>query len=166
MVSATFETTVAAGTAAALEQIFANGEELSVKDIHTALLACDFIQNLFKTARASIESALRQGVDARAFAAKYEPSVVVLDTVKNAVSRVLEKVKQSRLPALGEELISRYEDLSTDLANLRQFLQEAIAAAKKPSRPIDQQHIREVEEAYTRGETKPLRKIAGARDGS
>jgi hypothetical protein len=160
MVSATFETTIAAGTAEALEEIFANGGELSVKDVHTALLVCDFIQNLFKTARASIESALRQGVDARAFAAKYEPSVVVLDTVKDAVSRVLEKVKESRVPALGEELISRYEDLNTDLANLRQFLLEAIAAASKPLRAIGRQHIREVEEAYARGETKPLRKIA------
>jgi hypothetical protein len=154
MVSATFETTIAAGTAEALEQIFANVEELSVKDVHTALLVCDFIQNLFKTGRASIESALRQGVDALAFAAKYEKSIIVLDTVKDAVSRVLEKVKESRLPALGEELISRYEDLNTDLANLRQFLLEAIAAANKPSRPIDRQHIREVEEAYSRGETK------------
>lgn len=166
MVSTTFETTVAAGTAEALEQIFTNGVELSVKDVHTALLACDFIQNLFKTARASIGSALRQGVNARAFAAKYERSAVVLDTVKDAVSRVLEKVKESRLPALGEELISRYEDLNTDLANLRQILQEVIAAANKPSRPIDRQHIREVEEAYSRGETKPLRKIARARKGS
>jgi hypothetical protein len=104
MVSATFETTIAAGTAEALEQIFANGEELSVKDVHTALLSCDFIQNLFKTARASIESALRQGIDARTFAAKYERSVVVLDTVKDAVSRVLAKAMESRLPALGEEL--------------------------------------------------------------
>ncbi len=166
MVSATFETTVAAGTAEALEQMFASVEELSVKDIHTALLVCDFIQNLFKTARASIESALRQGVDARAFAAKYERSIVVLDSIKDAVSRVLEKVKESRLPALGEELISRYEDLNADLTNLRRFLQEAIAAAKKPSRPIDRQHILEAEEAYARGETKPLRKIAGERNGS
>ena len=166
MVSATFETTIAAGTAEALEQIFANGEELSVKDVHTALLVCDFIQNLFKTARASIDSALRQGVDARAFAAKYERSVAALDTIKDAVSRVLEKAKGGRLPALGEELISRYEDLNAELANLRQFLQEAIAAAKKPSCTIDRQHIREVEEAYARGEMKPMRKIAGGRNES
>ena len=38
MVFATFETAVAAVTAEALEQIFTNGEELSVKDVHTALL--------------------------------------------------------------------------------------------------------------------------------
>jgi hypothetical protein len=166
MDSASFETTVAAGTAEALERIVANVEELSANDVHTALLVCDFIQTLFKTARASIESALRQGVDAKAFAAKYERAVVTLDTVKDAVGRVLAKVKGSRLPALGGELISRYEDLDTDLTSLRQFLLEAIAEAKKPSRPIDWQHVREVEEAYPRGETKPLRKIAGARNGS
>lgn len=166
MASATFETTVAAGTAEALERIFANVEELSAKDVHTALLVCDFIQTLFRTARASIESALRQGVDARAFAATYERSVVRLETTKDAVSRVLAKVRGTRLPVLGGELISRYEDLDADLASLRQFLLEAIAEAKKPSCPVDWQRVREAEEAYARGETKTFRKIAKAHNGS
>ena len=162
MASATFETTIAAGTAEALERNFATVEELSAKDVYTALHVCDFMQTLFKTARVSIDSDLRQGVEARAFADKYERSVVTLDTVKDAVSRVLAKMKTSRLPAFGEEMISRYEDLDTDLASLRQFLLQAIAEARKPSTPIDWERVRETEEAYACGETKPFRKIVGA----
>jgi hypothetical protein len=166
MAVATFETAIAAGTAESLDRIFASVEELSEKDVDTILDVCNFIQTLFRTARTSIESTLRQGVDAKAFAAKYEQSISTLDTVKGAVSRVLARLKGNRLPALGEELISRYEDLNTDLVNLRQFLLEALEKAKNPLRPIDWQHVREVEEAYARGETKPFRKIAGKHGGS
>ncbi|HTU90454.1 MAG TPA: hypothetical protein VMF69_10305 [Gemmataceae bacterium] len=164
MAVATLETAIAAGTAESLDRIFASVEELSAEDVHTALVVCDFIQSRFRTARTSIESALCRGVDAKAFVAKYEAAVSTLDTVTEAMNRVLARLRRSRLPALGEELISRYEDLNKDLASHRQFLMEALDKAKKPLRPIDWQHVREVEAAYVRGETKPLRKIAGKRD--
>jgi flavin-binding protein dodecin len=166
MAVATFETAIAAGTAESLDQVVAGVDELSPEDVQTALVACDFIQTLFRTSRASIESALRQGVDANAFAAKHERAVDTLDTVKRAVSRVLARLKRDRLPARGEELISRYESLDTDLASLRQLLQEVLEKAKKPLRPIDWHRVREVEEAYARGETKPFRKTAGKRGDS
>ncbi|MHB1423556.1 MAG: hypothetical protein ACYC3I_10250 [Gemmataceae bacterium] len=166
MAVATFETDIAAGTAESVDRVFASTKELSAEDVDTALFACNFIQTLFRTARRSIENTLGQGVDAKAFAARYERAISTLDTVKGAVSRVLAKLKGSRLPARGEELISRYEDLDTDLASLRQFLLEALEKAKKPLRPIDWQRVRDVEEAYARGETKPFRKTAGMRDGS
>lgn len=166
MAVATFETAIAAGTAESLDRVFASVEELSAEDVDTTLAVCNFIQTLFRTSRASIESALRQGVDAKAFVARYERAVSPLDTVKGAVSRVLAKLKGSRLPARGEELISRYEELDTDLARLRQFLLEALEKAKKPLRLIDWQHVREVEEAYARGETKPFRRTAGKRGSS
>jgi hypothetical protein len=166
MAVATLETAIAAGTAESLDRVFASVEELSTEDVDTTLAACNFIQTLFRTARASIESALRQGVDAKVFVAKYERAVGTLDTVKGAVSRVLARLKGRRLPARGEELISRYEDLDTDLASLRQFLLDALEKAKKPLRPIDRQRVREVEEAYARGETKPFRKTAGKHGGS
>lgn len=166
MAVATFETAIAAGTAESLDRIFASVEELSAEDVDTTLAVCNFIQTLFQRARASIENALRQGVDAKAFVARYERAVSTLDTVKGAINRVLARLKGSRLPARGKELISRYEDLDTDLASLRQFLLEALEKAKKPLRPIDWQRVREVEEAYVRGETKPFRKTAGNRGGS
>jgi hypothetical protein len=166
MAVATFETAIAAGTAESLDRIFASVEELTVEDVRTALGVCAFIQSMLRTGRESIESALCQGGEAKAFAARYERTVSTLDTIKGAVSRVLARLKGSRLPALGEELISRYEDLNTDLARLRQFLQEALEKAKKPSRSLDWQRVREVEEAYARGETKPFRKTAEKRGGS
>jgi hypothetical protein len=166
MAVATLETAIAAGTAESLDRVFASVEELSEKDVDTALVVCNFLQTLFRTARASIESDLSQGVDAKAFAARYEQLVSTLDTEVAAISRTLARWKRSRLPARGEELISLCEQLNTDLASLRQFLVEALEKATKPSRPIDWQHVREVEEAYARGETKPLRKIAGKHGGS
>ena len=158
---ATFETAIAAGTAESLDRVFASVEGLLDKDVDTILDVCNFIQTLLRTARSSIESTLSQGVDAKALAARYERAVSTLDTVKGAVSRVLAKLKGSRLPSRGEVLIARYEDLDTDLASLRQLLQEALEKARKPLRPIDWQRVREVEEAYDRGETKPFRKTAG-----
>ncbi len=167
MAVATLETAIAAGTAESLDRIFASVEELSAKDVHTALVVCDFIQSMLRTGRASIESALCQGGEAKAFAARFERAVSTLDTVKEAVGRVLARLKGCRLPALGDELICRYEDLNTDLASLRQFLHEALEKAKKPlRRPINWQRVREVEEAYARGETKPFRKTAGKGSGS
>ncbi len=165
MAVATFETAIAAGTAESLDRIFASVGELSAEDVDTTLTVCNFIQTLFRTARASIESDLRQGVDAKAFAARCERAISTLDIVKGAVSRVLARLKGSHLPARGDELISRYQDLDTDLASLRQFLLDALEKAKKPLRPIDWQRVREVEEAFARGETKPFRKTAGKGGG-
>lgn len=166
MTIATLETTVAAGAAEAFENALANVGELTTKDVYTALVVCAFLQNLFKTARVSIENALGQGGEAKTFADKYDRAITALDTAKGTVSRVLTKAKGSRLPALGEELISRLEDLDTDLANLREFLGETLATAKAPSRPTDWQRVREVEEAHARGETKPFRKTTRARNGN
>lgn len=158
MAAATFETAIAAGTAESFDRVFANIEELSVEDVETALDVCDFIQTRFRKARASLERALCQGVDAKAFAAKYERTFNTLDSVMEAVNRVLVSLQNGRLPASEEKLISRYQVLNTDLANFRQFLLEALEKAKKPLRPLDRQRVREVEEAYARGETKPFRK--------
>jgi flavin-binding protein dodecin len=166
MAVATFETAIAAGTAESLDRAFASVEELSAEDVQSALDVCDFIQTRFRKARESIESALCQGVDAKAFAAKYERAVGTLDSVMGAVSRVLERLKGGRLPVRGEELISRYQNLNAVLANLRQFLLEALSRAKNPLRPIDWQRVREVEEAYARGETKPFRNTAEKCGGS
>lgn len=169
----TFETAVAvgtaeiaAGTAESLDRVFASVEDLSDKDVDTILDVCTFIQSLFGKARSSIENTLSQGVDANAFAARYEREVSTLDTVTGAVSRVLAKLKRSRLSARGEVLIAQYEDLNTDLASLRQLLKEALEKARKPLRSIDWQRVRKVEEAYNRGETKPFRKTAGKSGGS
>ena len=152
MTTATFETSIARGLAQALKHVFVNVEELSTKDVQTAIEVCNFIQNLFKRVHVSIESGLGQGVEARAFTAEYEKVVAELDEIHGIVSQVLAKVRTSRLPELGSEMIFRYEDLGKDLTSLRQFLQSALAKATAPSRPIDWQRVRENEEAYARAE--------------
>ncbi len=166
MVSALPETAIAAATTEAFVRIFANAKALSAKDVHNALVVCDFLQNLFKSARASIESGLRQGGDARAIASQLEQSITDLDPMRKLVQQALEMVKTSQLPELGGDLIARYEDLDSDLANLRQFLTQALAAAAKPSPPIDWQRVKEAQDAYARGEMKPFRKIVAQRNGN
>lgn len=166
MVTATVETTMAEGLTQALDRIFANVEELSAREIYHALVACDYLQSLFNSARTSIESGLRQGVPARAFASQYEQSVKRVDGIRERVAKMLVQARKSRISELREELISKYEGLEANLQNLRRFIMEAITAAQRPTRPIDWQHVREAEEAYERGETKPIRKIARTTNGS
>lgn len=166
MVVATFETAIAVGTTEALERSFMNAKELSPDDVQTLILTCDFIHGLFKKGRAHVESDLRRGMNARDFVAQHAASVSGLDIVKTRVDQILEREKKSYSPSLGAELISRYENMAADLANFRKFLVEALARAKKPLRPIDWQRVREVEEAYARGATKPFRKTIGKRGGS
>ncbi|HTU18974.1 MAG TPA: hypothetical protein VMG10_13015 [Gemmataceae bacterium] len=158
MVTATLETEGAFGAAEALKHVLAGVETLSPRTVHTALVICDFIQSMFKMAHASIQSGLCQGVEARAFAVKYEQAIVRLDEIRDIVGRLLAKVKGQRLPSLGEDLISRYEDLDSDLTRIRKFLLEAVQKAKMPTRAIDWERVREAEAAYSRGEMKPYRK--------
>ncbi len=166
MAAATFETAIAAGTTESLDRVVESAEDLSAEDVRTALDVCDFIRAMFKKSRTSIERALSEGIDAKAFVARYERTVGTLDTVQGAVNRVLTRLKRSALPILGEELLSRYEDLDAEIASLRRLLHEALEKAKRPLRSFDWQHAREVEEAHARGETKPFRKTVGKRSGS
>jgi hypothetical protein len=158
MASATFIPDLAAGLAETLSDNVEKVEELSTKDVQAALLVCTFMQTLLKMARGSIESSLRQGVDARAFASTYERSIAGLDSASKAVGRLLQRGHPRHWPILGEELLSGYEDLAADLAKLRQFLVEAVAKAKAPPRPLDWERVRQAEAAYGRGETKPFDK--------
>jgi hypothetical protein len=134
-------------------------EELSADEVKAAILACDFLRNLFSMARRSIEDGLRGGVDAKAFAIRYERGVADLDRVLAVVARVLTKARTSRLPALAEAFVSNYQALGDEMADLRQFLAECVAKAKAPVRPVDFKRVQEAEEAYVRGETRPFRSV-------
>lgn len=166
MAAATLGTAIAVGTTEALERTVKNVKELSPDDVQTLILACDFIHNLLKKNRAQVERDLRRGLNARDFVAQYEIWVSGLDIIKLAVDRILERDREGYPPSLDEELIPKYENMAADLADFRQFLVEALAKAKKPSRPIDWQRVGEVKEAYARGETKPIEKTAGKGGGS
>jgi hypothetical protein len=166
MVSTTFDTELGGGVAEALQRALAKTGALSEKDVLAALGVCDYLHNLFRTAQAAIENNLCQGGDAKAFAAEYEQAALRLDPTMATVDKVLAFVKGSRLPPLGSLLISRYENLNAYLRSLRAFLVEAAEKASAPVPPVDWQRVREAEEAYARGETKPFRKTAGTGNGS
>lgn len=166
MAAIMFETTMAERITQALGQIFTTVETISAKDAHNAIVACDYLQNLFHSARSSIDEVLREGVSATEFASRYEPLVKTLDDIRDLVRTILVTVKSSRLPELGQVLISKYESLDAILERFHRFVGGVIAAVKNPIRSIDWQHVREVEAAYASGETKPFREIAVAGKGS
>ena len=160
MASASFVPDLALGLAVKISAAIETGriEDLAADEVSAAIFACQSLRHLFALARTSIEKALRQGVDARAFASACERAILGLDAATQTAERVAAKVHAGRLPALAEELLANYQDLAADIANLRQFLGEALSSAKAPARPIDWNRVHAAEAAFDGGETKPFQR--------
>jgi hypothetical protein len=135
-------------------------EDLSADEVAAAIFACSFLRSLLSMARRSIEATLREGVDARAFADRYEPAVTEVDRVTDLTERVAERARTGDLPVLAQEFLADFRALGEDLAGFRQFLAEAVAKAKAPLPPIDLGRVQEAQAAYDRGSTRPFRKGA------
>jgi hypothetical protein len=133
-------------------------EELTSEEVSAAIFACHFLRHLFTMARRSIEECLCAGIDAKAFAARYEKAIVDLEAILGTVERVVTRAQTTPLPPPAEQFISNYRALMDDILNLRQFLVEAVAKAKLPVRPIDWKRAQEAEAAYARGETRPIQR--------
>jgi hypothetical protein len=167
MPTATMLPDLAVGFAGTMANTFEAGgvEELTPEEVSAAIRTCDFLQELFGQARRSIEEGLSQGVDAKAFAAKYERAVTGLEAVLTVTERVVTKARTNPLPPPAEEFVSRYRALLDDLISLRQLLAEAVGKAKLPTRPVDRNRAQEAEAAYARGDTKPLRRPSQQQPG-
>jgi hypothetical protein len=142
-----------------------NVEDWTPDDVSAAIFACNSLQTLVALARRSIDSALRKGVDAKAFAAKYEGVVGHLGAVAKTVDRLAAAIPLSQRPILTEELVRSYRNVGNELTILREFLTDALSKTKTP-RPIDWKRIEAAEAAYARGETKPLQRPLASRAGS
>jgi hypothetical protein len=158
MATATMLPDLAVGLAETMADAFETRrvEELTSDEVSAAIFACHFLRDLFAMARRSIADGLARGADARAFAARYEQGVTGLEAVLTATERVVRKARTGPLPPPAEQFLSNYRALMDDILSLHQFLAEAVAKAKLPARPIDQQRVHEAEAAYARGETKPF----------
>ncbi len=156
MATATMVPDLLVGLAATMANAFETRSvvELPPDDLSAGLSLCVSLQDLVKKARRSIEEGLSQGVDARAFAAKYERAVTGLETVLTTTERIITRARTSPLPPPAEQFVSGYRALLDDMISLHQFLAEAVAKAKLPVRPIDWNRVKEAEDAYARGETK------------
>jgi len=131
-------------------------EELTPDEVATAIRMCAFLQDLFAQARRSLVEGLSQGVDARAFAAKYERAVTELGAVLITAQRVVTKARTSILPPPAEQFLSSYRALMDDMSSLHGVLAEAVAKAKLPLRPVDWKRVQDAEAAYASNETKPF----------
>jgi hypothetical protein len=158
---------LAVGMAEKMAQAFETGrlEELTPEQVSIGIRMCGFLQELFAHARRSIEEGLSQGVEAKAFAARYERAVNELEAVLTMTERVVTKARTSQLPPPADQLVSRYRALMDDMISLHQFLAEAVAKAKLPARPMDWNRVQEAEAAFARGETKPFQRSSKKQAG-
>jgi hypothetical protein len=137
-------------------------QELPPEEIAAATSICRAIRHLFTAARHSVERSLSEGVDVKAFTARYDPTLSSLELISVSVARVAASAGPA--PDLAGEFLSELRALGGDVADLQHLLGEALSKAKAPLRPIDWDRVREAEAAYARGETKPVRKPTVARD--
>jgi hypothetical protein len=113
MGTATFVPDLALGFAQMMNDVFekCKVEELTASEVSDAIFFGRVVRDVLAKARQSIEASLCAGVDAHAFAAKYERTVTDLDALLTTVEQVVAKARTSRLPAPAEELVSSYQDL-------------------------------------------------------
>jgi hypothetical protein len=131
-------------------------EEWSQFDDSALIIVCNCLRDLFARARAAIEESLGASVNAKDFVATYGSAVTDLDAILPMVQRVVAKIQTRTLPPLTEEIVLKYQSLGKDVASLRQLLEETLAMAQMPVRPINWKRVRETEGAYARAETKPF----------
>jgi hypothetical protein len=133
-------------------------EELNPEQASAAIDMCGILRALMASERRKIEEQLSKGMDAKEFAAKYEPTVARLETVLTKIHRLVTDARTRAPSSLAEQFVANYHDLVDEILRLHRFLADAVALAKKPRRPIDWERVHQAEEAYERGETKPFQR--------
>ena len=133
--------------------------------IQLVIAQCRQAVSAIQIARRSYDALLRQGTDANSFVAQTEPFLRTLRSVPAESSKVLEQFKGQVLEPPLRELWSAFVAMTLEAADLIGFLETAIATANLPSKPIDWERVRQAEEAYMRGETKPFPAEAPASNG-
>jgi hypothetical protein len=123
-----------------------------------AIIACDSLSWLFRTARESIEAKLHEGADAREFAAKYEQGIRDLDPILRAVELGVSKCRKIS----NRTLADKFESMAVEVRGLRSFLESAVTKAKTPH-AIDWNRVTEAQAAYSRGEMRPWERSSAAR---
>ena len=144
-------------------QIFeaANIEKMTLGEATRTIDVLRVVREVLTAARQSIEETLSGGVDAVAFAAKYDKAVTALGPLTETLGRIVAKTQAKLAPTHAKELASHFQALATDIASHREFLALAVAKAKAPAHPIDWQRVQQVESAYQRGEAKLFQRSSG-----
>jgi hypothetical protein len=133
-------------------------EEVTPEEASSFIPFCEFFEKQFAQTRRSLVERLIRGVEGRAFAAKFEDRVASLEAVLARMNRVVTKVRTGPLSSPVEEFLSSFRALMDEMLRLHQVLSQAVAKAKMPLRPVDWNRVREADEAYARGETKPFQR--------
>jgi hypothetical protein len=124
--------------------------EWPADQVAIVIQASTFLRDLFRSARDSIKVMLSQGVDAQAFAEKYDRAITDLDRISATVARVL--LKCQSIPI--REFTGTFQAMSDEVTSLRTFLEAAVTKART-SHVIDWNRVQQAQAAYSRGETKP-----------
>jgi hypothetical protein len=134
-------------------------KELRADTLLNYNFACKLLRVIFASARKSVEADLREGVDAKEFAKKSEKTIGELDAIFDVMRRVALSVQVGQLSPQAAEFIANFRDLACSVESLRGFMVQAVSVAKAPAHEIDWQKMEESAPAYTRGETKPFRRL-------
>lgn len=149
-----------AGTIAA--QLEASSvEELTTapEDASRAIRLCAFFREQFAQARQSLVKRLSRRVEGRSFATKFEDRLTSLETLLAQMARVITKLRTDSPSPPLEELVASFRALMDEILSFHQLVSEAVRTAKMPLGAVDWDRIREADEAYARGETKPFRRL-------
>ncbi|SRR5581483_8725467 len=131
-------------------------DQWSTEAVEVAISLCQQARKAVRGIRQEQELLLSNGKEAKAFVAEVEPLTQTLGQGLALLSVPVEALNGLILSPQQAEFRSESQALLREAADLHGFLMAALAKAKSPSRPHDWQRIREKEEAYLRGETKPL----------
>ncbi len=136
-------------------------EEWPAEVVEEGISLCQQARRLIRGSRHEIERLLRHGCEAKMFVTLVEPPELLWQSFFT-FSRVVEELGNRDVSPLTGNFLSEAQALSREAADLHRFLSAALAKANIPPRPIDWQRVKDAEEAYSRGETKPFQKAAKA----
>jgi hypothetical protein len=133
-------------------------EEWPPEAIDDAIALCRRARRAVTGIRQEQEQKLQDGVQAKAFMADIEPLTQSIGPGLSALSRLADGLNSHTVATPMRDFLLEAQALVREAADLHRFLSTALAKAKAPPRPMDLNRVREAEEAYARGETKPFQR--------
>jgi hypothetical protein len=133
-------------------------DEWSPEAVEEAVSLCRQARRAVQSIRDDREQALQAGQEAKGFVAQNEPLAQILSGKLAVFSRLVEEFSDRVLTPRMKEFVSESQALAHEATDLHSFLEEALAKAKAPPRPIDWNRVQAAEAASARGETKPFQR--------
>jgi hypothetical protein len=137
-------------------------EEWPADALEQGAAFCRQARGLVKGIREELEQVLRKGKEAKALVAEIEPAAQALGKALASLSSRLDENGGRPSNPKAESFLSECEALVREAADFQSTLTEVLARAAAPLPPIDWNRVKEAEEAFVRGETRPFQRTPKA----